>query len=146
MTAIPPESTSGPRRGLCFTRATAAIRGKRWRRISRRFIPLRPPFSRQTAKTHVIGEAAHSGCAASFPTLRSNKETSAAMIQVDLKRSYPRKFVPADADMGNWAHVEPLFAELLERKPDSPEELEKWLFEYSELSAALSEEEAKRYI
>jgi oligoendopeptidase F len=68
------------------------------------------------------------------------------MIQVDLKRSFPRKFIAQDADMGEWAQVEPLFSNLLARKPSSPQELEQWLLDYSELSAALSEEEAKRYI
>jgi oligoendopeptidase F len=68
------------------------------------------------------------------------------MIQVDLKRSFPRKFVGPDADMGNWAHVEPLFTELLKRNPSSPEELERWLVDYGELCGALSEEESKRYI
>ena len=68
------------------------------------------------------------------------------MIQVDLERSYPRRFVKPTADMGNWSQVEPMFKALLDRNPASPEELEQWLTDYSELSAALSEEESKRYI
>jgi oligoendopeptidase F len=67
-------------------------------------------------------------------------------IQVDLKRLYPRKFVPQDADMGDWAQVEPLFKQLLARKPASVQELEQWLADYSELSAAHGEEGSKRYI
>jgi oligoendopeptidase F len=68
------------------------------------------------------------------------------MIQVDLKRSFPRRFVPQDADMGNWAHLEPLFKKLLARDPSSARELEQWLADYSELSAAYSEEGSTRYI
>jgi hypothetical protein len=34
-------------------------------------------------------------------------------IQVDLQRTFPRKFVPKDADMGDWSQVEPLFKQLL---------------------------------
>ena len=68
------------------------------------------------------------------------------MIQVDLKRSFPRTFVPKDADMGNWAHLEPLFKQLLARNPSSAPELEQWLADYSELSAAYGEEGSTRYI
>jgi oligoendopeptidase F len=68
------------------------------------------------------------------------------MIQVDLKRSFPRKFVPQDADMGDWAHLEPLFKQLLARNPSSAPELEQWLADYSELSAAYGEEGSTRYI
>jgi oligoendopeptidase F len=68
------------------------------------------------------------------------------MIQVDLQRSFPRKFVPQDADMGNWEHVEPLFKQLLARHPSSAQELEQWLADYSELSAAYGEEGSRRYI
>jgi oligoendopeptidase F len=67
-------------------------------------------------------------------------------IQVDLTRSFPRKFVPQDADMGDWAQVEPLFKQLLARHPSSVQELEQWLADYSELSAAHGEEGSKRYI
>ena len=67
-------------------------------------------------------------------------------IEVDLKRSFPRKFVPQDADMGDWAQVEPLFSRLLGRHPSCPEELEQWLADYSELCAALREEGNKRHI
>jgi len=67
-------------------------------------------------------------------------------IQVDLKRSFPRKFVPRDADMGDWARIEPLFRNLLARRPASAGELEQWLADYSELSAAYGEEGSRRYI
>src|SRR5262245_35632884 len=67
-------------------------------------------------------------------------------IQVDLKRSYPRKFVPERADVGNWADVEPLFAELLKRNVASVDAVENWLVDYSELVAALWEENNRRHI
>jgi oligoendopeptidase F len=67
-------------------------------------------------------------------------------IQVDLQRTFPRKFVPKDADMGDWSQVEPLFKQLLSRHPASPQELEQWLADYSELAAAYDEEGSSRYI
>src|SRR3954468_8607220 len=70
----------------------------------------------------------------------------ATTIQVDLQKSFPRRFVPQDADMGDWGQIEPLFNNLLARNPSSPKELEQWLADYSELSAAYDEEGSKRYI
>ena len=67
-------------------------------------------------------------------------------IHVDLTRSFPRMFVPKDADIGDWDQIEPLFSELLRRKPSSTQELEAWLSDYSELRAVLSEERARQYI
>src|SRR5262245_41530440 len=67
-------------------------------------------------------------------------------IDVDLNRSFPRKFVPGDADMGDLPQIEGIFAELLRRKPSSAAELEAWLLDCSELSAALAEEGNQRYI
>ena len=68
------------------------------------------------------------------------------MIRVDLKREFLRKFVSRTADMGEWTDVEPVFTELLARHPASPQGLERWLLDRDELSSALSEEEARRYI
>jgi oligoendopeptidase F len=67
-------------------------------------------------------------------------------IQVDLKRTFPRKFVPPSAKMGDWAQIEPLFKQLLARHPSSVQELEQWLADFSELSAAYGEEGSARYI
>ena len=69
-----------------------------------------------------------------------------ALLEVDLTRSFPRRFVPQDADMGEWTDSEPLFAELLRRNPASVAELERWLEDCSELFSAYSEERTKRYI
>ncbi|MEE8178331.1 MAG: M3 family metallopeptidase, partial [Acidobacteriota bacterium] len=68
------------------------------------------------------------------------------LMQVDLRRSFPRKFVPKAADMGDWSQIEPLYGALLQSNVSSVEELEQWLLDYSELGAALNEEMAKRYI
>ena len=60
----------------------------------------------------------------------------------------PRTFVPAELDLGDWSAIEPVFDQLEERIGgcESIDDLEKWLFEVNELSAALDEEGSKRYI
>src|SRR5436190_18201620 len=60
----------------------------------------------------------------------------------------PRQFVPANADLGNWSEIEPLFNKLEEgiARISSSADLERWLKNWSELSAALDEESSKRYI
>ncbi len=67
-------------------------------------------------------------------------------LQVDLRRTFPRRFVPAEAQMGDWAQVEPLFQQLLDRPIETVEEMERWLQDCSELRAALDEERTRRYI
>ena len=62
------------------------------------------------------------------------------VLAVDLATTYPRRFVPVDADMGDWAQIEPLGRRLLEGAPDSPGALERWLENISELKAAIGEE------
>jgi oligoendopeptidase F len=60
----------------------------------------------------------------------------------------PRHFVPTKIDLGDWAQIAPLF-DLLEQRAAqcrSVVELERWLLDWSELSAALDEEASKRYI
>lgn len=68
------------------------------------------------------------------------------LVQVDPRRAFPREFVPRDADMGDWAQIEPLFKALRERTITSVEKLEQWLADISELSSAIAEERTKRYI
>jgi len=60
--------------------------------------------------------------------------------------SYPRQFVPAGADMGDWSQIEPLFNELERRPLDTREQLEAWLLDVSELASCISEEGSKRYV
>lgn len=61
-------------------------------------------------------------------------------------QTFPRNFVPADGDLGNWDDIEPLLITLLDREIGSPDELEKWLLDESELMACFSEERSERYI
>jgi oligoendopeptidase F len=65
---------------------------------------------------------------------------------VDLQQRFPRRFVPADADMGEWGQIEPLFRRLLAAQPGSPELLERWLEDVSEVLAVIDEERARRYV
>ena len=66
----------------------------------------------------------------------------------DLPPFRPRTFVPTSANLGNWLEIEPLFAELENRAPvcADVQSLEQWLLDQSELTAALDEEKARRYI
>jgi oligoendopeptidase F len=58
----------------------------------------------------------------------------------------PTDFVPAQLDAARFENLEPLFKALLDRPVRSATELEKWLLDRSELSAACSEGRANLYI
>jgi oligoendopeptidase F len=60
----------------------------------------------------------------------------------------PRRFVPADVDLGDWVQIAPLFDRLETdiAAAKTVEALERWLIDWGELSAALDEESSKRYI
>lgn len=60
----------------------------------------------------------------------------------------PRRFVPASIDLGNWTQIAPLFDQLEVRVAQCANvaELETWLVDWSELTAALEEEASRRYI
>lgn len=60
----------------------------------------------------------------------------------------PRRFVPADLNLGDWSTIAPLFDRLEASVAGcgTTAELEAWLMEWSELSAAVEEESARRYI
>src|SRR5947199_6165758 len=60
----------------------------------------------------------------------------------------PRRFVPEQIDLGDWGQTAPLFERLEARGPESKTiaDLERWLLDWSELTAALDEESSKRYI
>jgi oligoendopeptidase F len=66
----------------------------------------------------------------------------------DLPRYRPRRFVAAELDLGDWTKIEPFFNKLeaAASKCKTTEELEAWLLDWSEISAALDEESARRYI
>ncbi|HEX3856738.1 MAG TPA: M3 family oligoendopeptidase [Verrucomicrobiae bacterium] len=59
-----------------------------------------------------------------------------------------RTFVPEKIDLGDWPQIAPLFDQLEMRAAHtkSAADLEKWLLDWSELSAALDEEASRRYI
>ncbi|MBM3469374.1 MAG: M3 family oligoendopeptidase [Armatimonadetes bacterium] len=65
---------------------------------------------------------------------------------VDLEQTFPRRSVPAGADIGDWAQIEPLFRRLLDASPDSPGSLERWLEDASELGSVIHEEGTRRYV
>jgi len=60
----------------------------------------------------------------------------------------PRRFVPAAAQLGHWPDIEPLFDRLEQNAAAAltPADLEQWLLDWGELSAALDEESSRRYI
>ena len=60
----------------------------------------------------------------------------------------PRRFLPKQMDLGDWAQIRPLFDKLEARAAEckTAADLETWLIDWSELSAALDEESSKRYI
>ena len=59
-----------------------------------------------------------------------------------------RGFVPEKIDLGEWREIGPLFDKLEARAPQcrSAAELERWLLDAGELTAALDEELSRRYI
>ncbi|MCX7017341.1 MAG: M3 family oligoendopeptidase [Candidatus Sumerlaeota bacterium] len=67
-------------------------------------------------------------------------------IAVKRGEEFPRRFVPADADCGQWETIEPLLKALLDRAIDSSAALERWLLDQSELKACVAEETSRRYI
>ena len=60
----------------------------------------------------------------------------------------PRRFLPAQIDLGDWAQIAPQFDRLEARAAQAATAaaLEDWLLDWSELSAALDEESSRRYI
>lgn len=60
----------------------------------------------------------------------------------------PRRFAPDTLDLGEWTQVAPLFAQMEARGTacGTVEALERWLVDWSELTAALDEELSRRYI
>jgi oligoendopeptidase F len=60
----------------------------------------------------------------------------------------PRQFVPVALDPGDWTQIAPLFDQLEQRGAScrTVAELEQWLLDCGELSAALEEEGTRRYI
>ncbi len=61
-------------------------------------------------------------------------------------REFRRRFLAPDADLGDWATLAAAYADLRARALDTPEALERWLLDLSELQAATGEEYSARYI
>ncbi len=60
--------------------------------------------------------------------------------------AFTRGFVPKDLKVNSFSEIEPLYRELLERQIASRKELDKWLRDFSELSAVVDEVGSRRYI
>ena len=60
----------------------------------------------------------------------------------------PRRFVPAQIDLGNWSQIAPLFDQLDARAPQcrTVADFERWILDQGELAAALDQEGSQRYI
>ena len=65
-----------------------------------------------------------------------------------LPRHRARRFVPESIDLGDWTQLAPWFDRLEAAAPRcaTGAELERWLLDWSELSAAFDEEASRRYI
>ncbi|MDE3249364.1 MAG: M3 family oligoendopeptidase [Bacteroidota bacterium] len=61
-------------------------------------------------------------------------------------KALPRQFLPKDFAVTNWEALEPYFKNLLDRALDSPQALEAWLKDSSELEAVISEDACWRQI
>ena len=57
-----------------------------------------------------------------------------------------RRFVPKDLQLNDFASVEPLYRELLERPIGSRDQMDRWLADFSELTAVVDEVGSRRYI
>ncbi|MFU8828761.1 MAG: hypothetical protein ACNA8P_04915, partial [Phycisphaerales bacterium] len=55
-------------------------------------------------------------------------------------------FVPADINGASWEALDPLYTDLLERPVTTPQELDRWLLDRSELDSSASEARANLYI
>lgn len=64
----------------------------------------------------------------------------------ELTSKISRKFLPADLLFEKWEHVEPYYTELEKREIHSVNELEKWMLDFSELEAFVSETFGWKYI
>src|SRR5579884_2341322 len=60
----------------------------------------------------------------------------------------PRRFVPAKVDWGDWNQIAPLYDKLEARAAEckTAADLEGWLLDWSELGAALDQDQSERYI
>lgn len=67
-------------------------------------------------------------------------------LNIHMPEKPKRKFLPANLTINNWSDLEPFYKDLEMRSINSVKELEKWIFDLSELEAVVSENMAWRYI
>ncbi len=67
------------------------------------------------------------------------------MYSANIKK-LPRNFIPEDFEITDWQSLEPFFKYLLDRNIDTPQALEQWLKDSSELEAIVSEDACWRQI
>ena len=75
----------------------------------------------------------------------SELDTLANSLATDTARP-PRRYLPEDFRVTDWAALEPFFQELQHRELADAAALERWLLDRSELESVLSEDLAWRYI
>ncbi|WP_406696753.1 M3 family oligoendopeptidase [Singulisphaera sp. Ch08] len=59
---------------------------------------------------------------------------------------FPRRWLPADAELTTWEKIEPWYRRLLDQPIESADALEQWLFAVGELNAAVGQVGTKRYV
>ncbi len=59
---------------------------------------------------------------------------------------FPRRFVQAGDRLETWAEIKPYFDQLRDRPIETAQQLERWLFDYSELCAAVGEVGTDRHV
>ena len=62
------------------------------------------------------------------------------------EREFPRRFVRADERLDSWESIAPYMDRLRDRALDTPQAIERWLCDYSELAAAVMEVGTDRYV
>ncbi len=65
---------------------------------------------------------------------------------LEIPKKPARQFVSENFDPGNWSEVEPRYKDLAERNIDNADDLNKWLQDWSELDAVISENLGWRHI
>ena len=70
----------------------------------------------------------------------------ALLDPASLPHDFPRSFVPAQANLGDWPTVEKLFSSLEQRPLSSRQNLERWLKDLGEFEDSLDEEGSIRYV
>lgn len=63
-----------------------------------------------------------------------------------LRSQYPRHFLATELDLGDWQAIQPYFDKLDTLPVDTTQQLEQWILQLSELSAAIGDESSRRYI